>query len=291
MSVETSGSATTTTVGGRTIAWTTYGDPSGRPVVYFHGAGGSRLEGGWLHDDARDAGLRIISIDRPGCGRTDPMPHRTLLRSVTDLPAVLEIEDVDTAAVAGLSAGAMYAWAAAEAYRDRITNVVAVSPAMNIEPHADVRAALSAQFKLTTFLATRAPGVLAAMQRKQAKTFNGPDGQAKRVKAMRKISPDDATLLEGGVFYRDFSAVTDEGRRQGHHGGEEFALIWRPWGFDPAAQSGPCTVIYGTTDPLTPAIRAWLTHAPHAAGREVPGGHLQTATPTGRAAVVEALLG
>lgn len=289
MSIETHGEVRTTIVGGRTVAWATYGDPYGTPAVYFHGAGGSRLEARVLDREAEAAGLQILSIDRPGCGRTDPMPNRTLLRSVTDLSAVLDAESVDRVAVSGLSAGAMYAWASAEAYGDRISHVVVASPAMNIEPYDDVRAALSGQFKLMMFLATRAPGVLAAMQRRQGKVLQGPDGQAKTAKAMRKISPDDATLLEDTEMYREFRLITTEGRRQGSQGGEEFALIGRPWGFDPAAQTTPCTVIYGSTDPLTPGIRAWLSHAPNAQSCEVPGGHLQTMLPAGRAALIDAL--
>jgi pimeloyl-ACP methyl ester carboxylesterase len=289
MSVETHSVTRTTEVGSRTVAWTTYGAPAGRPVVYFHGAGGSRLEGRLLDADAAAAGLRVISVDRPGSGQTSPMPSRTLLRSVGDLAAVLDTEEVDRFAVAGLSAGAMYAWATGEAYRDRVSQIVAISPAMNIEPYADVRAALSTQFKLMTFLARRMPGVLAAMQRRQQSGFEAPNGQAKFVKQMRKISPDDATLLEDLPTFTEFRAVSAEGRRQGFLGGEEFALVARPWGFDPAAQTIPCTVVYGSTDPLTPAIRAWLSHAPHAVGKEVPGGHLQTSMAIGRAAVIETL--
>jgi pimeloyl-ACP methyl ester carboxylesterase len=131
--------------------------------------------------------------------------------------------------------------------------------------------------------------LLAAIQRRQAKSFDGPGGQAKFVKAMRKISPDDATLLEDKAMFDDFRAIATEGRRQGNGGFEEFALAWRPWGFDPAAQTVPCTVVFGSTDPLTPPIRVWLGHAPNVVAVEVPGGHLQTSMPTGCAAVVEAL--
>jgi pimeloyl-ACP methyl ester carboxylesterase len=289
MTIDTHGEARTTTVGGRTVAWTTYGDPTGSPTVYFHGAGGSRLEAAYLDADAAAAGLHVISVDRPGCGRTDPMPSRTLLRSVADLAAVLEVEGVDRFSVSGLSAGAMYAWATGEAFADRVTKVVPVSPPVNSEPHADVRAAFSKQFKLSAFLSSRLPGLLAAMQRKQSKSFDRPDGQAKFVKAMRKISPDDATLLEDKAIFNTMRAISTEGRRQGHMGGEEFGLAWGPWGFDPAAQQVPCTIVFGSTDPLTPPIRIWLKHAPHVESVEVPGGHLQTALATGRAAVVEAL--
>lgn len=289
MSVDTQHEVRTTTVGSRTVAWTTYGDPDGTPVVYFHGAGGSRLEGSYLDADAAAAGLRVISVDRPGSGQTSPMPGRTLLNSVTDLAAVLDAEQVDRFAVAGLSAGAMYAWATAQVYPERVTKVVPISPPADSASHPDVRAALGRQFRLTVFLSTHLPRLLAAMQRKQAKGLDGPGGQAKRVKAMRKISPDDATLLEDKATFEDLHAISKEGARQGILGGEEFALAGAPWGFDPAAQVTPCTVVFGSSDPLTPAIRAWLNYAPHVEAMEVPGGHLQTAMPTGSAAVVRAL--
>jgi pimeloyl-ACP methyl ester carboxylesterase len=289
VSVDIEHEVRTTTVGSRTVAWTTYGDPDGMPVVYFHGAGGSRLEGHYLDADASAAGLRVISVDRPGSGQTSPMPGRTLLSSVTDLSAVLDAEQVDRFAVAGLSAGSMYAWATAQVYPDRVTKVVPISPPADSATHPEVRTALGRQFLFTVFLSTRLPGVLAAMQRKQAKALNGPDGQAKRVKAMRKISPDDAKLLEDRATFDDLHAISTEGARQGILGGEEFALAGRPWGFDPAAQTTPCTIVFGSTDPLTPAIRAWLKHAPQVEGVEVPGGHLQTALATGSAAVVRAL--
>src|SRR4051794_16301278 len=48
-----------------------YGDPDGKPVFYFHGTPGSRLE---HHPDdaiARGRGARIITADRPGFGHSD----------------------------------------------------------------------------------------------------------------------------------------------------------------------------------------------------------------------------
>jgi pimeloyl-ACP methyl ester carboxylesterase len=288
MSVGVAGEARTTTVNGRTVAWTTYGDPTGRPVVYFHGAGGSRLEAAFFHADAEAAGLRVISLDRPGSGRTDPIAKRTLLQSVADLAPVLAAEGVDRAPVGGLSAGGMYVWASAQAFPDRVSAAIPVCPAVNAEPWADVKAAMDPRMKLMARLATRTPGILAAIQRKQQKGFERPDGQARYVKTMRKISPEDATRLEDESTYRVVREAATEGRRQGNLGGEEFALLTSKWGFDPAAQSTPCTLIYGAADPITPMIRVWLGHAPDVKAVEVPGGHLQTCYATGRAALIDA---
>ncbi|HVT64576.1 MAG TPA: alpha/beta hydrolase [Mycobacteriales bacterium] len=288
MSVGIAGKARTKTVGSRTVAWTTYGDPNGKPVVYFHGAGGSRLEAGFFHADAEAAGLRVISLDRPGSGQTDPIVKRTLLQSVADLGPVLDEEAVDRAPVAGLSAGGMYVWASAEAYPDRITAAIPVCPAINVQPWPDVQAAMDPRMRLMSRLARRAPGLLAAIQRKQQKGFERPDGHARYVKAMRKISPADAVVLEDEATYLQVRSTSDEGRRQGNMGGEEFALLVSKWGFDPSQQSTPCTVIYGDVDPISPMIRAWLAHAPNVKAVEVPGGHLQTCYATGRAALLDA---
>jgi pimeloyl-ACP methyl ester carboxylesterase len=105
---------------------------------------------------------------------------------------------------------------------------------------------------------------------------------------MRKISPADATVLEDETTFRNTRDTSDEGRRQGNLGGEEFALLVSDWGFDPTQQSTPCTLIYGASDPITPMILAWLSHAPTVKAVEVPGGHLQTCYPAGRAALLDA---
>lgn len=276
-------------VGARTIAWSEYGKPTGKPVAYYHGAGGSRLEAKSLAEAAAAAGLRVISIDRPGCGQTDPIAGRTLLDSVGDLSAVLDALGVDQVVVAGLSAGAMYAWAAAERFPERVRGVVPISPAIPCD-RVEVRTALGAQFKLTAFLANRMPGVLIAMLRSQFKQVSGPAGQQKVMKRMKRISPADVEVLADPANFADYLAAATEGRRQGTWGNEEFALMTNPWGFDPASQTTPCTLVHGDKDPLTPAINRWVTTAPNIRVNQVAGGHLLTASPVGRTAVIHALV-
>jgi pimeloyl-ACP methyl ester carboxylesterase len=52
---------------GRTLAYSEHGNPSGQPVLFFHGLPSSRL----MHPDevvTRSLGARLITIDRPGFG-------------------------------------------------------------------------------------------------------------------------------------------------------------------------------------------------------------------------------
>jgi hypothetical protein len=56
---------------GRTLAYLDIGDPEGRPLFYFHGGPGSRLEGLLYDQFNRQLGIRMIAPDRPGYGLSD----------------------------------------------------------------------------------------------------------------------------------------------------------------------------------------------------------------------------
>ncbi len=63
-------------VGGRRVGWHTYGDPSGRPILFVHGWG-MMLPG---YRRALDAlarrGWAVHACDLPGFGRSEPLPLR-----------------------------------------------------------------------------------------------------------------------------------------------------------------------------------------------------------------------
>ena len=55
---------------GRGVAYESWGDPNGRPVVFAHGTGDSRLA---RHPDdglTASLGVRLVTVDRPGQGWT-----------------------------------------------------------------------------------------------------------------------------------------------------------------------------------------------------------------------------
>jgi RNA polymerase sigma-70 factor (ECF subfamily) len=63
---------------GRRLAYAEYGSAAGEPIFLFHGLPGSRLSWGLLPGEPIPAGLRVIAPDRPGYGRSDPKPCRSL---------------------------------------------------------------------------------------------------------------------------------------------------------------------------------------------------------------------
>ena len=66
---------------GRMLGYAEFGAPGGRPVFYFHGFPGSRLD--WPLSDADDSAaqlnVRIIAVDRPGMGLSDFKRGREIL--------------------------------------------------------------------------------------------------------------------------------------------------------------------------------------------------------------------
>ena len=64
---------------GRVVGFCEYGDPSGTPLIYFHGWPSSSLQAASTHALALKRGVRVIAIDRPGMGRSDFDPTRKLL--------------------------------------------------------------------------------------------------------------------------------------------------------------------------------------------------------------------
>jgi pimeloyl-ACP methyl ester carboxylesterase len=104
---------------GRQIGYAQYGDPNGKPVICLHGIIGSRLENFLFDANARKLGIRIIGIDRPGIGLSDPDPRpiteRTLLNHAQDVEALATHLKLKDYAIIGTSGGGPYALACAYA--------------------------------------------------------------------------------------------------------------------------------------------------------------------------------
>ena len=110
----------------RKLAWSEFGSADGLPVVFFHSSGSSRLEAKLFHEHAQRAGIRLISIDRPGIGRSDfnfsstPEPFA---RDLLELLDQLRLEKVSTLT---LGHGVVYALALAQLAPSRISGQISL---------------------------------------------------------------------------------------------------------------------------------------------------------------------
>jgi pimeloyl-ACP methyl ester carboxylesterase len=97
--------------GGRVVAYSSWGDPGGRPLLLVHGTPGSRLSRSSDPELYERLRAHVVTFDRPGYGRSSVHPERTILSVADDGLAVADALGWDGFAVLGVSGGGPHALA------------------------------------------------------------------------------------------------------------------------------------------------------------------------------------
>lgn len=198
---------TVRTNAGTRLAYATYGDPDGTPLVFFHGTPGSRLLGRLLDDPAADAGVHVVAPDRPGYGRSELPSDHDLSAAGPLTSALADAVDAETVAVAGFSGGGAYALAAAATIPDRVRSVdlvaAAVPPSFVAEQPPVQRTLgwlarttptlLAAVFRAQDALARVRPGVVAAQYTAESSPVDVPE------QVERLVAADYREALTDGI--------------------------------------------------------------------------------------------
>lgn len=130
---------------GRAMAWAEYGSARGLPCILIPDAGSSRLAPGWLlHDSALPVHIRLLAMDRPGIGASDPIGFGGTEQPAEDLRRMVETLAVGRVAVIGIGRGADDAFAFAGRYPSLVTSVTGVS--VRLPGHNDSRRGLRHAF-------------------------------------------------------------------------------------------------------------------------------------------------
>jgi pimeloyl-ACP methyl ester carboxylesterase len=257
---------------GRTIGYAIYGDPDGTTVLNCHGGlvSGHDVQPG--DRDARALGLRIVSPDRPGVGRTDRLTGHGMIPWVrADLIALLEHLQVDSFAVMGWSEGGQYALAVAFELNRRVTRCAVVAGCLPLDESANFRElnrldrALTRLSEKVPFLA-RSYFALIGILSKLA-----PHLLVRSAARGLPKTEAEAVIAQG----RWLPTILGEGARQPRGGVDEYLAMSAPWGFIPEDVAVPTRIFHGTADQLVPA--AW---GKQLAGR-VPGATVTLYTDEG----------
>jgi pimeloyl-ACP methyl ester carboxylesterase len=215
---------------GRTLAFAEYGSAEGNVLVACQGYPGSRLEAVAFSAHAALANVRVISLDRPGFGRSSFQDHRAFLDWPNDLLALTERLHIDRFAIVGVSGGAPYALACAYRIPERLSACGVVS---GIGPLKLGTAGMSRQNRLVLFLASHASWLLRPLLNVNARAFRDEQHASKAMpKAMKSmVKPDREALVASGLV-DNFAADISETYRQGTQGAVyEGRLYGRDWGF------------------------------------------------------------
>jgi pimeloyl-ACP methyl ester carboxylesterase len=113
---------------GRRLSYAEYGAPDGTPVLFFHGAPGSRHIHVDMADIAARRNVRLIAVERPGYGLSDAEPGRTLLDFADDVAELVDALGIQQFALIGFSAGSPYALACACKLGHRISKIALPGP-------------------------------------------------------------------------------------------------------------------------------------------------------------------
>lgn len=113
---------------GRVLAWAEYGSARGVPCILIPDDGSSRLAPRWLlHDSALPVSVRLLCLDRPGIGASDPVGLGGSDDLAEDLRHLVETLAVGRVAVIGIGRGVDDAFDFALRYPELVTSTTGVS--------------------------------------------------------------------------------------------------------------------------------------------------------------------
>jgi pimeloyl-ACP methyl ester carboxylesterase len=245
-------------VQGREIAIEDAGPQAGFPVIVHH-AGSRHLFPGAVRD-ARSGGLRLISYDRPGQGRSTPQPGRVVADCADDVRAILGALGIARTAVWGTSAGGPYALATAALLADAVTSVcLFASLGPYGEPGLDFAEGMGDGFREQIRLFFEDPGRARADFRAESAQWaplgSSPDWWMERWgdRTGQDVAHSRETAEYLALINRDGYSGGDEGWW------EDWSASFLPWRFDLAAVQAPVVMWHGLQDTSPPPAHSrWL---------------------------------
>jgi pimeloyl-ACP methyl ester carboxylesterase len=239
--------------GGRELAYTDIGHPDGPCVFFFHGAPMSRLSLIGLEGQFAAQGLRVVSPDRPGYGRSSAQPGRSMVDWPQDVASLADALGIDRFVVAGHSSGGPYAVACAALLPERVLAGAVVAGVTDMAWPAAWDGYLEDEIQMMRALDENAAIAWCAER-------FGADGSGWLAEPFELPEPDVALLAEE-THGKALMSAAAEAFRQGVGGyAQDVYVQGRSWAFDPSRIAVPIEVVHGELDTLLP-----MAHSRHTA--------------------------
>jgi pimeloyl-ACP methyl ester carboxylesterase len=245
------GEGTVTLADGRAIGYADYGVADGIPIFEFHGLPGSRYY--TLRADALEAaGARLVTLERPGFGLSDPKPGRTLLDWPDDVAEVADHFGFDRFAVLGYSAGGPNAIATGYALPDRVAVVGIAASVGAVFDNPELDTLQSADFQALLPLARTDRDAAIAIVRDFTKPTadawaSDPDGYFETFVEGWPAAMHAWLRATADLWMKTLSATYDRGPDTVT---DEIASTYGPWGFDAADVRVPVRAWHGSADDI-----------------------------------------
>lgn len=215
---------------GRTLGYAEYGPPDGDSLLFFHGTPQSRYTRVPDASLLADHGIRQITLERPGFGRSTYDDERAILDWPADVREATAMLGVDDFAVVGVSGGAPFVLACGARLSDRVTGAGVVGGVGPLDaPNATEGMELANRigFKLAHVPFLLWPLVWLRIRKIRADPEGFLDDWA------AGAADADAAILQRpavrAVFAQNFLEAVRQGPKAPLH---ETRLHAWPWGFD-----------------------------------------------------------
>jgi pimeloyl-ACP methyl ester carboxylesterase len=218
---------------GRVLQGWVGGDPAGPLVAVLHGCPDTRHVAMTGDAAARDAGVRLLCVNRPGYGASTPYGS-THASVADDLAGVVTDLGVDRFAVLGMSVGSAYAIACAAQHPDRVAALGLVAtqpPGRRTESVEELVAELG-------------PGFLAWCEQVDPRD---PDDERLARRWLSMLPQADAALVSSFGPTAIAASVREAlARPDGYL--RDAALLARPWPAEPSDVRAPVRAWFGEDD-------------------------------------------
>jgi pimeloyl-ACP methyl ester carboxylesterase len=260
---------------GRRVDAAQGGDADGYPVLLQHGLPGSRLTAAHAEEAARECGVRLVSLSRPGFGHSTPATPSLAGRGQDAIEVVTAL-GIDRFAVLGTSGGAPAAAATAVVGGDRVTALgiaVGIGPWNELEP-ADHPGLAPERAIVETYDRGQTEEALAAYRRLCASWF---DDMLSRESDEELMAVFDALVAAEDGESEDVTYMTPAMRHLFAQDLREALLTYdgialdnltvgRPWDVDVGSITQPTFLWFGERDHLVSDVHLpwWRQQIPHA---------------------------
>ncbi len=224
---------------GRHIGWSEWGAENGRPILYCTGAGMSGAIG-FGFETLRELDLRLICIDRPGLGLSDPDPEKSFESYAEDVAFVLRKLGTASAPAVGFSQGAPFAVALAAAN---------LAPSLALVAGQDELAHPLIRSKLHPEVARMVEAIEADRDAFEADFAPRVDAEGLWSLVLGMSAPSDRANYESPAFAPLYRRSLEEGFAQGPAGYvRDLTLAMGRWPTPPEKLEATVALWYGTLD-------------------------------------------
>ena len=251
---------------GRTLAYDTFGDPDGTPVIFNHGFSDSHVIRNPDDQLTASLGVHWISADEPGVGGSSPKPGRKMVDWGADMEQLADHLALDTFNVAGHSGGGPHALSIAFRLPDRVKKVVLASPVAPFDDPGVTKMLVLRDLKMLVLIRHLHMLLRWTMKFDASTAEKDP---AAYVKAAGDELPSDApTFMRNKEQTAMFAENFRLGYLQQEEGVYEMTLALWGWGFKPEDINQATEIFYGDTDDvISPRMPEFL-------GSELPNATL-----------------